>query len=329
MSKSEAEGIEQVLWPEAGQVAGAAKLAHATQLSAAFRQLLHDEGLQGQASPAALYESLYLPMAAWIADRHRGTPLLIGINGGQGSGKSTLCKILKLLLVEGFDKRVVVISIDDLYLPRYERQRLASSIHPLLATRGGPGTHDVPLAMQILTQLKQGLAQPIDIPVFDKAMDDRAEVSRWQKLQEPVDIILFEGWCVGAIAQQEQELARPVNTLEATEDHNKQWRRFVNYQLAGPYRDLFALIDILLMLKIPDMDNVFEWRLLQENKLKQSLSENPSAAKHVMTEKELKRFIMHYERITRATLKEMPDRADVVLELNRQHQVSRVHMNGV
>ena len=75
------------------------------------------------------------------------------------------------------------------------------------------------------------------------------------------------------------------------------------------------------------MKNVFTWRLLQENKLRQSRADNPEASKHVMSEKELKRFIMHYERITRASLQEMPKRADVVLELNQQHQVSRVTMN--
>jgi D-glycerate 3-kinase len=252
----------------------------------------------------------------------------VGINGSQGSGKSTLSKILHLLLSRGFDKRVVVISIDDLYLSRSERLHLAAKVHPLLATRGVPGTHDTQLARQILTRLKQGKRENLTIPVFDKARDDRAPASRWQNVSGPVDIILFEGWCVGSAAQPEQELDRAINSLESMDDGNQQWRRYVNQQLAGPYRELFDLIDVLVMLKIPDMKHVFEWRLLQENKLRQSLAEQPEAAQRVMTEKELKRFIMHYERITRSSLKEMPDRADVVLQLNAQHQVDTIVLKG-
>lgn len=325
MSRHEAQAGEPPLWPEAGPKLPNAAVA---ELRAAFQQLIQQESLGDDQGPLALFESLYLPMAGWIAAHHRGQPLLLGINGGQGSGKSTLCKILQILLQQGFDKRVVVISIDDLYLPRADRQRLASRVHPLLATRGVPGTHDVTLAQRILARLKQGQAEPMEIPLFDKARDDRVDPAHWQTLQGPVDIILFEGWCVGAVAQPESALERPINSLESSEDAGKQWRRFVNAQLAGPYRDLFSLIDILFMLKVPAMENVFEWRLLQENKLRQSLQGRADAGSQLMSEQQLNRFIMHYERITRASLGEMPARADVVLQLNRQHQVCSVTMNG-
>jgi len=324
MSKTATAASQQPLWP--GGLPNASALQRPPEtLQADFLQLLQQEGLAEDGIPASLFHSLYLPMAAWIAERQQQGPLLVGINGGQGSGKSTLCLILQRLLEQGFAKRVAVISIDDLYLPRAERQQLASRVHPLLATRGVPGTHDVALASDILGRLKQGVDEVIQVPVFDKAMDDRAPAKRWQQLQGPLDIILFEGWCVAAVAQPSAQLQQPVNSLEAEQDPDQHWRRYVNQQLAGPYRDLFAMIDNLIMLKIPSMEHVFEWRLLQEHKLQQSLADKPAAARHVMSDQAVRRFIMHYERITRASLEEMPARADVVLELNDQHQVCKVN----
>jgi D-glycerate 3-kinase len=179
-----------------------------------------------------------------------------------------------------------------------------------------------------MQRLKQGRDFPLSIPLFDKAVDDRAPLSRWQTLVQPADIILFEGWCVGATAQSEAQLVEPINSLEREEDPQQVWRRYVNEQLAGPYQALFAMIDVLMMLKVPAMEKVFEWRLLQETKLKQSLADNAQTGTHVMSEQQLNRFIMHYERITRTCLEDMPGRADVVLQLNDQHQISEVQLNG-
>ena len=313
--------------PVSGQWPGSAtQPGQARALRPVFAEILQQEHLAD--GLLDLFEPLYLPMADWLAQQHRGEPLMVGLHGGQGSGKSTLSKMLKALLESGYDKRVVVISIDDLYLPRAARQRLAEQVHPLLATRGVPGTHDLPLAMDIMQRLKQGRDFPLSIPLFDKAVDDRAPLSRWQTLEQPADIILFEGWCVGAAAQSEAQLVEPINSLERDEDPQQVWRRYVNEQLAGPYQALFAMIDVLMMLKVPAMEKVFEWRLLQETKLKQSLADNAQTGTHVMSEQQLNRFIMHYERITRTCLEDMPGRADVVLQLNDQHQISEVQLNG-
>ncbi len=326
MSYIEAEHTKRPFWPVAIDMSGAAGQISKDSLLQLFQQVLKEESLPDEPQFKELFETLYLPMANWIANSQKDKPLLVGINGAQGSGKSTLTKILKALLVNGFNKRVVAISIDDLYLTRHDRQRLASKVHPLFATRGVPGTHDVELAIKILKQLKSGDPGNVSIPIFNKAMDDRAEESQWQQIECPVDIILFEGWCVGAMAQSNDVLDKPINLLEVGEDNNKQWRRYANSQLQGAYKDLFSLIDILMMLKVPSMDSVFEWRSLQESKLKQSLKDNPGAAKHVMSKDELKRFIQHYERITRHSLKEMPTRADVVMQVNEQHHIDKVSM---
>lgn len=270
-------------------------------------------------------ENIYLPLAAWIAQKHKHSPLVIGVNGAQGSGKSTLSKILVTLLSYGFGKKVVDISIDDLYLSRQDRINLATEVHPLFQVRGVPGTHDVDLGKRLLSSLTSGESElPIMVPVFDKSQDDLLPKSEWREISEPVDIILFEGWCVGAKSQDQDELIDAINDLERLEDNQGIWRQYVNDQLAGPYQELFGLIDYLVMLKVPDMESVFEWRYLQEQKLKEKCEAENITTSKVMSESEVAHFIMHYERITRSILTEMPDRANVLLSLDKQHQVCEV-----
>lgn len=266
---------------------------------------------------------LYLPLAAWLnQQRTSGTPLLVGLNGSQGSGKSTLCNLLKWILEAAFDCRTCIISIDDLYLPKAARQLLAEDVHPLLATRGVPGTHDIPLALQLLNRLKHTQAdEEIDTPRFSKAADDRLPATDWDYVVAPVDLILFEGWCVGATPQSEAELQEPINGLEEREDADCSWRRYVNGQLAGPYHELFSLIDLQLMLKIPDWQMVYYWRKRQE----EQLAAKQSGA-GVMGEVALQHFIMHYERLTKHQLKTLPQTADLVMNLNQQQRVTLINL---
>jgi D-glycerate 3-kinase len=189
MSNSNKNTPGQVLWPESLGNRLPPSSQQAALLWPVFQQLIKEEFL-AEADLLPLFDSLYLPMSCWIAQRHTNKPLLLGINGAQGSGKSTLTKILKALLVKGFNKRVVTISIDDLYLCRSDRLQLAASVHPLLSTRGVPGTHDVLLAKTILSKLKSNVNETISVPVFNKAKDDRADEIHWQTIDEPVDIIL-------------------------------------------------------------------------------------------------------------------------------------------
>lgn len=271
---------------------------------------------------------IYVPLAACLAElvNETGSTQVIGINGAQGSGKSTLCKLLQIVLEEGFAKRVATLSIDDIYLTHGERKALAKMIHPLLETRGVPGTHDVALGLQLLTGLRAlESGQTMDLPVFDKAIDDRTAEEDFRQITGPVDLVLFEGWCVGALAQRAEALPIAVNSLERLEDPELVWRNYVNQQLQGDYRRLFDEIDFLIMLKIPGMSSVMEWRSKQERKLAKVAG---STGRKVMDTSTLQRFIMHYERLTRATLAEMPDRADLVFELNRQHQIDSVQINN-
>lgn len=266
----------------------------------------------------------YIPLAATLdllTTQLDHTPI-IGINGAQGSGKSTLCKLISIVLREGFDKRATTLSIDDIYLTGSERKTLAKDIHPLLATRGVPGTHDVLLGRSLINGFKElAKGQTLMVPVFDKAIDDRLPAKQSRIVTGPVDLVLFEGWCVGAKAQPEETLHEAINSLEKEEDSGQVWRNYVNQQLQQDYKQLFDELDMLIMLKVPDMASVLEWRSEQEQKL----AKTTTLSDHkIMDSSALKRFIMHYERLTRYMLKEMPNRADIVCELNSEHLFENV-----
>lgn len=297
-----------------------AELSH--ELQPIFESIIEEEKLGAEI--AAQLDRLYLPFANWIAAKHTHQTIVIGINGAQGSGKSTLSKILKSILAHAFNKSVVTLSIDDLYLSRQCREALAKEVHPLFITRGVPGTHDVKRGREIIsTLLNPSPGLSVKIPVFDKSIDDLLPEQDWRSVTNDVDIILFEGWCVGAQAQSHDDLESAINELEINEDPDLVWRHYINEQLRGDYQLLFDSIDYQVMLKVPDMASVFEWRHLQEEKLAARLDKK-KASLEMMSEKELARFIMHFERITRFTLDEMPGRADVVLLLNKDHQVCDV-----
>jgi len=239
---------------------------------------------------ASLAMDYYLPLADAIQSwaQSSNTPLVIGINGAQGTGKSTMSKVLALALEHKHSLKTAIISIDDIYLTRAERTQLATEIHPLFQTRGVPGTHDTELGIQLIQQLKDG-------------------------------IILFEGWCVGAIAQSDDLLETPCNQLEADEDSGATWRTFANQQLQGSYTELFQLIDKLVMLKAPDFECVYQWRKTQEEKLR-----NNTQGDAIMNEQQIARFIMHYERLTRWMFEEMPQRANCTITLSPDHSIAQV-----
>lgn len=235
-------------------------------------------------------------IAGWAAERRGGAPLVVGLCGPQGAGKSTIAAALAR-----HGARVAVLSLDDLYLGPAARRRLAEQVHPLLATRGVPGTHDVALGVEVLAKLVAG--QPVALPRFAKATDAPRPVADWPVV-DGVDLVLFEGWCVGAVAQPDAALAAPVNALERDADPDGTWRRFVDAQLAGPYARLFAPLDRLVLLRAPDFATVVGWRQAAER-----------AGAGAMTPAGVARFCAHFERLTRHVDAEMPRRADLVVTL--------------
>jgi len=288
-----------------------------------------DGFLQREALPAAYREVIatqILPFgeelrhAALERDAAGMGPLLVGLCGAQGSGKSTLTAALAAQLgARGI--RTANLSLDDLYLTHAERQGLARTVHPLLATRGVPGTHDVALGCTTLARLASNGA--VALPAFDKSVDDRRPRDAWPVVQGPVQVILLEGWCVGALPQSTTALAAPVNALERQEDAAGVWRAHVNAALAGRYRELFDAIDLLVLLQAPSFEVVFRWRCEQEEKLARRLAAGGTTGAAVMNEAQLARFIAHYERLTRHILAEMPQRAGVLFELDERRRMTR------
>lgn len=259
---------------------------------------MHEPPLSGRDLTETFVARVY---ALW---RRMQRPVVVGLCGAQGSGKSTLALASK----EAFEKkgvRAAVVALDDFYLPREARLALSLRVHPLLMTRGVPGTHDTDWLAECLKELVEpGVC---NLPHFDKAEDTRTHEQT--RITTPVDIILFEGWCVGARPQPDAALAAPVNRLEAEEDKDGVWRRFVQTQLAGPYQALFATLDALALLKAPNFEVVFSWRKQQEEALRARTGRGLSDA-------QLVRFIAHYERLTRWILSEMPARANWCFSLD-------------
>ena len=264
----------------------------------------------------------YLPLASWLESQGQADePLFIGVNGAQGTGKSTLADFVRLALELDANWRVAVLSIDDFYLTRSERKELGVHVHPLLVTRGVPGTHDMQMLAACIDELRKLASEDsLALPRFDKSRDDRAEPDTWPLISGPIDLIILEGWCVGCTPQADYDLLEPINLLEREEDASGKWRRYVNDQIKGSYTDLFATLDALIFLQAPDFDAVYRWRLKQEEKLAAVTASNAAG---IMSDKQIARFIQHYERITRVNLAILPGTADVVLELNENHDCVR------
>jgi len=257
-------------------------------------------------------------LAEWLAQMAPTGRRLIGISGAQGTGKSSLAEYLSEALEKSHGKRACILSLDDFYRTKAERRALADKVHPLLATRGVPGTHDVARLTSTIRELLEGSAS-VRLPVFDKSLDDRSPKDR----PAPVDpdILLLEGWCIGARAQTALELAEPINALEAEQDADGRWRQWVNEQLAEDYAPLFDQLDALLLLKPPTFEAVLGWRTLQEHKL-------IAATGRGMTDTEVVAFISHYERLTRVCIDSLPAIADVLVELDEDHDIATLDIRG-
>ncbi|MDE2597808.1 MAG: kinase [Sphingomonadales bacterium] len=241
-----------------------------------------------------------------------GRLLVLGICGAQGSGKSTLAgELARDLLAEGI--ATAQLSLDDLYLPRAARLRLASEVHPLFATRGVPGTHDVDLGLAVLDAIERGEAVPL--PRFDKARDEPVPRAEWPRAAEQCRVLVLEGWCLGAWPQAQADLRDPVNELERVEDPQGLWRAYANAALGGAYRALFDRVDRLALLAAPGFEVVAGWRGEQEQVLR-GRPDAPAA----MDEAAIARFIQHYERLTRHILREMPPRADLLVRLDKRRR---------
>ena len=266
----------------------------------------------------------YLPICKKIYQDYKKNKKvrIIGLSGGQGAGKSTITQIIKIILETKYNLRVVYFSIDDFYKKKSERIKMSKKIHPLFKTRGVPGTHDVGLIKKIFTNLIKKKFKPLAIPIFDKSKDDRLPKKKWQKIKKQPEIIIFEGWCVGAKPQRKKYLKKPINILEKKQDANLIWRSRVNYELQNEYTSIFNKINRLIFLRVPSFECVYKWRLLQEKKLQLT-----SKGKKIMSPTQVKNFIMYYERTTKQMLVGLTKKAYAVLYLDKKHRFNKIKIN--
>ena len=265
--------------------------------------------------------TFYLPLSEWIYSiykKDRKTKI-IGLSGGQGAGKSTITAILKFILKKKYGLELCVFSIDDFYKTKLERIKMSKKIHPLFRIRGVPGTHDLKLINTAINKLKAKNFKNFSIPRFDKSKDDRSKKNKWQRIKKAPDIIIFEGWCIGANHQKELELKRHQNLIERKYDSDFKWRRRVNNSLKNQYKKIFNKIDKLVYLKAPSFNHIYEWRLLQEQKMKLT-----SKSKKIMSKPRVREFIMFYERVTRHMMKNFSKISNLTIFLDKKHRSKKM-----
>ena len=289
-----------------------------------YLKFLNKEKVFGKskAKKIIILKKFYIPMSFWIERKYKkkGKTLFLGVSGGQGSGKTMVTEILKIILKKFFKRQIHVNSIDDFYKTLEERNKMSNKIHSLFKTRGVPGTHDINLVKKFFNFIKKEKFRKIKLPKFEKARDDRLKKKYWYSVKKKPEIVILEGWCVGAKPQTNSLIRKPINILEKYEDRDLIWRKYVNEKLKKEYKKLFAMIDYLIFMKVPNFNMVFKWRLLQENKLRKK----SYLRTKVMSYNEIKRFIMFYQRITLQMIKDLSKSASVVMLLKKNHEIKKV-----
>jgi len=289
-----------------------------------YFKFLNKEKILGKSKAEKIksLKKIYIPISFWIENKYKkkGETLILGFSGGQGSGKTTVTGILKIILKKFFKRRIHVSSIDDFYKTLKDRNRMSHIIHPLFKIRGVPGTHDINLIKNFFYFIKSKEFKKLKLPRFDKSIDDRLEKKYCPVVKKRPQIVILEGWCVGAKPQANSLIKKPVNNLEKNEDKDLIWRKYVNEQLKKEYKKLFSMIDHFIFMKIPNFNMVFKWRLLQENKLKKK----SHLQKEIMSYNEIKRFIMFYQRITLQMITDLSKSASVLMLLKKNHEIKKV-----
>ena len=271
-----------------------------------------------------MIKSFLIPICFWIFKKaSKKKPLILGLSGGQGIGKTTISSIITLILKKYFKLNIFKISIDDFYKTRKERFLLSKKIHSLLMTRGVPGTHDINIMLNFFKRVKKNNFKSLKLPKFDKAIDDRCKKSSWYTIKKRPDIIIFEGWCVGARSQKNSILKKPVNSLEKSNDPNLIWRKHVNNQLKTKYKKLFSYLDCLLYMKAKNFSLLQKWRLKQEKKL-WIKSKNKKNLK-LMNKGDVINFMQTYQRITQNMFGDAPKYASIIIKLNSNHQIKTIN----
>jgi D-glycerate 3-kinase len=270
-----------------------------------------------------MLKSFLVPICFWIANKTKNKkPFFVGLAGGQGTGKTTTSSIIKIILEKYFKLNVFKISIDDFYKTRKERILLSKKIHPMLLTRGVPGTHDINMMLNFFKKVKNKKFKSFQLPNFNKAIDDRFAKKYWYNIKKKPDVIIFEGWCVGAKHEKKSSLNKAINSMERIKDPKKVWRKYVNHQLKQKYKDLYSQLNCLIYLKAKNFSLLQKWRLKQENKL--WLKSKKTSKHKIMNKDDVISFMQTYQRITENMFKKMTNYASILVNLGSDHQINSV-----
>ena len=267
-----------------------------------------------------MIKTFLIPLCFWISKKaDKKSPYFVGLAGGQGTGKTTISSLIKIILSKYFKLKVFRISIDDFYKTRKERISLSKRIHPMLLTRGAPGTHDINMMLSFFKKVKSKKFKRLKLPTFNKAIDDRLNKKHWYELNEKPDVIIFEGWCVGAKSETNNTLKKTINSMEKVKDQKKIWRKYVNQQLKSKYKNLYSQLNCLIYLKAKNFNLLQKWRLKQERKLwiKSKIKSNSK----IMSKGDVMNFMQTYQRITENMFRHVPKYASIILNLNTNHQI--------
>ena len=270
-----------------------------------------------------MLKSFLIPICFWIKNKsNHKKPFLIGLAGGQGTGKTTTSSIIKIILEKYFKLNVFKISIDDFYKTRKERVFLSKKIHPMLLTRGVPGTHDINMMLNFFKKVKSKKFKSLQLPNFNKATDDRFAKKYWYNIKKRPDVIIFEGWCVGAKPEKNATLNKAINSMEKKKDQKKIWRKYVNQHLKLKYKDLYSQLNCLIYLKAKNFSLLQKWRLKQENKL--WLKSKKTSKHKIMNKEDVISFMQTYQRITENMFKKMTKHASILINLGSDHQIKSI-----
>ena len=265
-----------------------------------------------------MIKSFLIPLCFWINKKAKNKrPYFVGLAGGQGTGKTTISSLIRIILTKYFKLNVFRISIDDFYKTRKERINLSKRVHPMLLTRGVPGTHDINMMLNFFRNSKSKKFKRLKLPTFNKAIDDRYNKKKWYDLKKRPDVIIFEGWCVGAKSEKNTTLNKAINSLERAKDQKKIWRKHVNHQLKSKYKNLYSQLNCLIYLKAKNFSLLQKWRLKQERKL----WVQSKVKSKIMSRGDVLNFMQTYQRITQNMFRNMPKYASVIFNLNSNHQI--------
>ena len=267
-----------------------------------------------------MIKSYLIPLCFWISKKANiKKPYFVGLAGGQGTGKTTTSSLIKIILSKYFKLDVFSISIDDFYKTRKERISLSKRVHPMLLTRGVPGTHDINMMLNFFKKSKSKKFKRLKLPIFNKAIDDRFSKKHWYDLKKKPDVIIFEGWCVGAKSEKNDTLKKAINSMEKTKDQKQIWRKYVNDQLKSKYKKFYSQLNCLIYLKAKDFSLLQKWRLKQERKL--WLKNKKNLNTKIMSKDNVLTFMQTYQRVTQNMFKYTPKYASVIINLNSNHQI--------